>query len=108
MSEIVRDEFIRNGLRLIDGVYYRLQGWGIPDDWRVEPLVRVPTDHAKKILREAELFDRLESAQSFAEEFLERVRDRLTEDEVRDIAYAMCGMTSEGGIRRDDPAGDDQ
>lgn len=43
-----------SGLIQRDGVWYRLNGWGLADDWSSTPLIRVPDDHARAILRAAE------------------------------------------------------
>ncbi len=53
--------------------------------------------------RESDLFDRLEMVEEFAEPFLDEIRARLTDDEITRFAYALCGITSEPFIRRDDP-----
>lgn len=45
-------DFASNHLGLIcrQGVWYRLRGWGLSNDYTTFPLVRVPDDHARIIL----------------------------------------------------------
>lgn len=41
------------GIRFHNGIFERPHGWGIATDWRLEPWVRVPNDHAAALTRDA-------------------------------------------------------
>lgn len=46
------------------------------------------------------LLDRLESTQSHGESMLERLRDRMTDDELRDFGFQFCGILVEPEVRQ--------
>ncbi|MBT8200066.1 MAG: hypothetical protein KJO36_06080 [Acidimicrobiia bacterium] len=66
-----------HGLLCRGDTWYRLHGWGTADDWTSCPLVRVPDDHAERIMD----YDRLRDLCKRQHEMLKRVEaisgDRL-------------------------------
>jgi len=69
------DRLLRLGLIYRDGTWYRPKGWGKSDDWEIEPVVRIPGDHADKILNHHRLARIAAAAEAAGQSYVPSVRE---------------------------------